>query len=136
MALATLATGAQAQANFILGSSLCGYVSGPQTGGSTDRIFLAKGDFEATCSAYWDNNTITNPLAGKSPFTLPVCGMEVNFYYKNGNWDFYKKGGDGTLLGTCYGYNGRSVGCFNGFGTCNVRTRFKCNRSGFGPGPC
>ena len=58
----------------------------------------------------------------ESAFTVEsgLCGsrlpnLKYNFYYnqRNGNWDFYKKDGDGKSLGTCYYSNtaGASLSC-------------------------
>ncbi|KAK2766026.1 hypothetical protein FQN54_007541 [Arachnomyces sp. PD_36] len=134
----------QGNVQFSIGYTLCSwFVSDPWggQGGSYTELLVASGDKEIGC-VEMDNSPHVPAEgydSGSNFFNIwNVCGMNINFYEKNGNWDFYENGGDGTLLGTCYPHNGADHYCLqaaNG-GACTPETIMKCYASGFAWAPC
>jgi hypothetical protein len=93
----------RANVQFSLGYTLCTWtVSDPWggQGGSYTDILVAAGDKEIGCVEMDSSPHVpANGYDEGNFFNIwNVCGMDINFYEKNGNWDFYENGGDGTLL--------------------------------------
>lgn len=93
----------RANVQFSRGYTLCSwFVSDPWggQGGSYTEILVAAGDKEIGCVEMDNSPRVpSTDYDGGSFFNIwNVCGMDINFYNKNGNWDFYENGGDGTLL--------------------------------------
>lgn len=121
---------ARANAIFSIGHAICG--SG---GTASDTIFPWPGQINVGCSEF--NSALQYRVSLKSSaFSMNVCGTATNFYRKNGNYDFYKNNGDGTLLGTCYPYSGPHKSCVVPLGTCGMSTEFRCQYSGKGKKLC
>jgi hypothetical protein len=71
--------------------------------------------FNCDCFTNGDRSgTVAGDVAGGDFFQVEsgLCGMPQMNFYKNGDgsWDFYAAGGDGDVLGQCYG-NGAEDFC-------------------------
>ncbi|KAH7318042.1 hypothetical protein B0I35DRAFT_502588 [Stachybotrys elegans] len=122
----------RADAIFTLGYSLCSMWNGSSTIVS-QNAFNWPGQSDVGCTEH--NNSPSYVASYTSDFfNMKVCGISTNFYKKGDNFDFYQDGGDGTLLGTCYPYQGPNRLCpLIGIGSCAVSSRYRCLYSNRGP---
>jgi hypothetical protein len=73
-------------------------------GGSYTELLVAPGDVEIGCVEMDNSPTeLSGDYDEGNAFNMRnVCGMNINFYNHDGNWDFYEKDGDGTMLVSFY----------------------------------
>jgi hypothetical protein len=121
---------ARANAIFTIGGAICG--SGATV---SQTIFPWPGQINVGCSEFNSAEQFDESLKS-SAFSMTVCGTKTNFYRKDGNYDFYKNNGDGTLLGTCYPYSGPNRSCLVPLGSCGMSSKMRCYYSGKGKKLC
>ncbi|KAM0326733.1 hypothetical protein ACHAQA_006606 [Verticillium albo-atrum] len=118
---------------FTLGAALC-------TSGTPSRTredsFSWPGQYDVGCNEHDRSQVWGSVLQAKNAFSMIVCGVKTNFYYKNGNWDFYQDSSDGTLLGTCYPHQGPYRYCLIPLGSCSVSAKYYCYYSNRGRKLC
>lgn len=118
-------------ATFALGIAQCTWWNpGNPFTASTD-IFAYGGQVEVGCNEHWQTTAVswTGESFNDNHHQMNICGHTVDFWKHDNNYDFYKVGGDGKLLGTCYPHNTDAKSCFESLGICYVSNRYWCYHS-------
>jgi hypothetical protein len=118
---------ARATTLFTIGYALCG--SGTT---NSESIFPWPGNIDVGCHEFNSAEQDTGDTGREDFFSLTVCGVKTNFYKKNGNYDFYKDNGDGTLRGTCYPRSPANKSCLVPIGSCGIHSLYRCEYVGKG----